>query len=100
MCSGSRKNRRRGLYFNFGLDDDTEGYFSDGVAFIIEVNGKVLFQKSILKASGWQEDSLDLSKYAGKTVVLSFITDSIYWNVNDKAYWSNLKILIKRDKVA
>lgn len=86
------EKEKAGLYFSFGLDDDIEGYKSDGVTFIIEVNEKVLFQKTLLKASGWQRDSLDLSSYAGETVVLNFITDSIYWQNKDKAYWSDLKV--------
>lgn len=86
------EKEKLGLYFSFGLDDDSEGYLSDGATFIIEANEKALFQKFIPKASGWQRDSLDLSEYAGGTVVLNFITDSKYWHYYDKAYWTDLKL--------
>ncbi len=62
---------------------------SDGVTFRILVNGENVFQQEKAGASGFEEVSVDLSAYAGQTVILTLCTDSGETSAYDYAFWGD-----------
>jgi hypothetical protein len=62
-----------------------------GVGFAVHVNGSGLWHKSLSKP-GWTPVDIDLSRYAGKVVVLQLITDSLGDEFCDWAAWVQPRI--------
>jgi hypothetical protein len=71
------------------------GSDSQGVEFIVEVLGQEKFRQVVKPNTEWQRICVDLSDYAGKTILLSLITDSFGTNYADHALWGEPKIIMK-----
>ena len=67
---------------------------SDGVIFIIQVNGRELARRKMIPGR-WERLSLDLGPWAGKSAVLALITDSDGPYTCDWAAWGEPQILAK-----
>lgn len=72
------------------------GSNSQGVEFIVEVLGQEKFRQVVKPNTEWQRICVDLSDYAGKTILLSLITDSFGTNYDDWAVWGEPKVLPKK----
>lgn len=62
---------------------------SDGVTFRVFVNGTEVFAKTKEGSSGFEDVSIDLSAYAGQTVILTLQTDSGETSAYDYAFWGD-----------
>jgi hypothetical protein len=78
--------------FETGLSDGAVN--SDGALFAIQLDGQTVWQKTIYRG-GWNEGSLDLSAYAGRSVRIRLITHpGLNLNpVSDLACWSGLSVV-------
>lgn len=76
------------LRFGMGILEE-----NDPVTFRVVVKyentRKEVFSKEILNTDAWEDAKIDLSKWSGKNVEISFQTDSAKENI---AFWSNLII--------
>lgn len=78
-----------------GVDTKISGYIgikdgaddSQGVGFRIAVNGHVLWSEDLMPGGAWTPFSLALDDYAGKSVVITLITDSLGDYGYDWAFW-------------
>ncbi len=68
-----------------------DGSTSTGVLFSVEVNGREIAGKR-MEPGGWEELTVDLSRWAGKAIVLSLITDSDGAYTCDWAQWGEPRI--------
>jgi hypothetical protein len=68
-----------------GIKDGAED--SGGVGFRIAVNGVELWNANVLPDSGWKPFNISLAAYAGKSIVLSLVTDSMGDYGYDWAFW-------------
>ena len=68
---------------------------SDGVTFRILINGEEVFNREKEGGAGFEEISVDLSAYAGKTVILTLCTDSGATSAYDYAFWGDPLIITK-----
>jgi hypothetical protein len=73
-----------------GLHD---GSTSTGVAFVVQANGIELARQHALPGESRREIAADLSPWAGKTVVLSLVTDSAGPFASDWARWGEPRLL-------
>jgi len=62
------------LRFSTALQDGAAG--TNGVAFLVAVNGHVAYRKEVTGPDGWHEGCVNLSAHAGETVLLSLIVDA------------------------
>jgi hypothetical protein len=62
---------------------------SNGVLFGVKVDGTQLFEKAVNPGTPFEEISVDLSKYAGKTVLLTLYTDAQGDSSYDYAFWGD-----------
>jgi hypothetical protein len=69
-----------------------DGSKSTGVAFEVEVNGRRLFRREALPGRPWQPVELDLSRWAGRDVVLTLVTDSMGSFAFDWAVWAEPRL--------
>jgi len=60
---------------------------SDGVKFSVTVDGKQLWSQNVSAGSSLKNFSIPMSAYAGKTVLLTLITDSGDNSAFDYAFW-------------
>jgi hypothetical protein len=81
-----------------GLRDGSQ---SSGVNFIAEVNGYPVGEELLVAeppdgtrppAAGWRPFTVDLSAYAGQTILLSLVTDSAGANYYDWAFWGEPRL--------
>jgi hypothetical protein len=63
----------------------------DGIRFIIACNGKELWSRET-RTAGWVETEVPLAEFAGQTVLLDLVTDSIGKNWHDHSGWAGVKI--------
>lgn len=63
------------LRMSVGLKDGARS--DNGVRFAVEVEGKALAEKTVLKADGWKAVSVDLSSFKGRDVKLQLIVDAL-----------------------
>ena len=82
------------LEFDIGLWDGPDSEKSDGVTFIISVQGNVIFREHYNQRE-WKHISLDLTSYQGQQVVLRFTTNpgpngDVGW---DWPVWGEPKII-------
>ncbi len=68
---------------------------SDGVIFSVQINGKEVFSKLKEGSSGFEDVSIDLSRYAGQTVILTLCTASGETSAYDYAFWGDPLIYTK-----
>lgn len=65
-----------------------DGSKSQGVTFEVQVNGVILFRKSVLPGAVWLPVKTDLSRWRGQTVLLTLVTDSEGSDYCDWATWA------------
>jgi hypothetical protein len=70
------------LRLRYGVKDGGQS-----VIFMVAANGETLWQERVREPVGWRETVVDLSKWAGQSVLLSLITDSDGLNNCDWAQW-------------
>lgn len=70
-----------------------DGSKSEGVGFEIWVNGRSLFSKRVMPNTGWLPVEVDLSPYAGQSVMLTLVTDSLGSAYYDWAVWADPKLV-------
>ncbi len=75
-----------------GIRDGAEGK-CQGVGFRVEVNGEKVWSADIKPGRDWTPFNVSLAPFAGRTVVLTFITDSLGGYDYDWAHWGELKIV-------
>lgn len=69
-----------------------DGSRSKGCRFLVQASGREVASKIVLPGEGWQEVSADLSPWAGKTIVLSLVTDSDGSYEFDWAAWGEPRL--------
>ncbi len=77
-----------------GFTGIRDGSKSEGVRFIVEVNGQSLLDRHMLPSS-WQPLNVDLADYAGKPVVLTLKVDSEGSFAYDWAAWGEPRLVAK-----
>ncbi len=78
------------LAFACGLQDGSKS--TNGVAFIVEVNGQEVSRQVAAAADGWHPGEVDLTPYAGQTILLSLVVDSLGDASYDWSRWSQPRI--------
>ena len=78
--------------FSMGLLVENDG--SDGVSFVVLLNGQNRFEH-FTKTPGWTDAQILLSEHAGETVLLELVTDSGERGDWDWAHWAYLLITAK-----
>jgi len=63
----------------------------DGLRFLVLCNGRELWSRESREA-GWVEASVSLAGFAGQTVLLDLVTDSITKNWHDHCGWAGLMV--------
>jgi hypothetical protein len=71
-----------------------DGSNSRGVGFRVKVNGRELWSADLLPGA-WKPVEADLACYAGQTIVLSLIADSLGDFSFDWAVWSEPRVVTK-----
>jgi hypothetical protein len=71
-----------------------DGSKSEGVRFLVEVNGRELFRHDALP-SKWEPFEVDLAPFAGQEIVLALTTDSITSHYFDWACWGEPMIVAR-----
>ncbi|MCS7310967.1 MAG: NPCBM/NEW2 domain-containing protein, partial [Armatimonadetes bacterium] len=74
-----------------GIGDGAEGK-SNGVRFSVEVNGEEVWSQTVRAGQGWQPLNVSLGKWAGRTVLLRLVTDSLGDYSWDWAHWGELRL--------
>ncbi|MBM3471765.1 MAG: hypothetical protein FJX75_00665 [Armatimonadetes bacterium] len=69
-----------------GIQDGADR--SNGIDFAVAVNGEVLHRQPVERADGWHPLGVDLSRWAGQTIVLSLIADARDDATCDWARWA------------
>lgn len=81
------KERAR-LQFTAGLAD---GAHSSGLGMEVRVDGKTAWSWAT-HTPGWQQGSVDLAEFAGKTVLVQLVSDAAGDNLFDWARWAEVSI--------
>ena len=74
------------LEFAAGVRDRSQ---TSGVIFIVEANARELYRQRLSKPDGWHPAQVDLSAFAGQTVLLSLIVDADGSYAYDWATWAD-----------
>ncbi len=74
-----------------GIRDGAEGK-SNGVRFSVEVNGKPVWNRTVNAGEGWIPFEVSLAPWAGQTVLLYLVTDSLGDYGWDWAHWGEVRI--------
>jgi len=64
------------------------------VAFEVQVNGQPVWDLPMPHPDGWKEGVVDLKPWAGQTVLLSLVTDSMGSNICDWAQWGDIRLIV------
>jgi hypothetical protein len=70
-----------------------DGSKSEGLAFEIQVNGCQIFRQSVRIDSGWIPVEVDLARWRGQPVLLSFVTDPEGGYQFDWAVWAKPRLV-------
>ncbi len=86
------------MKYSIGLFTKDCERVSDGVKFKISVsdgNGqsKVLFEETFSTFDTWQDSTLDLSEYSGKTVTIELVTEALEDTLCDWATWGTPRLI-------
>jgi hypothetical protein len=73
------------LSFSAGIQDGAKG--TNGVAFVVEVNGQEAGRQEVAGPDGWHPVRVDLGAYAGRTILLSLVVDALGDATCDWARW-------------
>lgn len=76
------------LVGTYGIADGAQ---SSGVTFSVTINGEVQFSETT-SDTRWQDLAVDLTRFAGRSIYLEFITDAGESPSFDRAYWADLTI--------
>jgi hypothetical protein len=74
-----------------GIRDGAEGK-SNGVRFSVEVNGKEMWNRTVLPGEGWITFEVPLSQWQGQVVLLRLVGDSLGDYGWDWAHWGEVRI--------
>jgi hypothetical protein len=64
------------------------------VAFEVQVNGQPVWDLPMPHPDGWKAGVVDLKPWAGQTVLLSLVTDSMGSNICDWAQWGDIRLIV------
>ena len=76
--------------FSAGFWDGKQTAYPQGYLMSVRVNGNVLWQRVVGLPPSWQSGAIDLSRWAGQTILLELITDSQGMNSGDFTSWGDL----------
>lgn len=79
--------------FSMGLPD--KNCSLDGLFFKVFLNGEQRFEHFAFNTPGWVDAEISLSEFAGETVLLELVTDSVESATCDWAHWADLLIAIE-----
>ena len=70
----------------------------DGLFFKVLLNGQNRFEHFAFNTPGWVDAQLTLSEFAGETVLLELVTDSVESATCDWAHWAKFANCYRRLK--
>ena len=79
--------------FSAGFWDNVSPPAPQGFLMAVRINGQILWQRNINVPPAWQNGALDLSAWAGRTVLLELITDTQGPNSDDFTSWGDLTFI-------
>ena len=85
------------LTFNFSMGLPDKNCSLDGLYFKVFLNGKQRFEHFGFNTPGWVDAHISLSEFAGETVLLELVTDSVESATCDWAHWADLIIIAKEN---
>ena len=80
------------LTFNFSMGLPDKSCSLDGLFFKVFINGTQRFERFAFNTPGWVDAHVPLSEFAGETVLLELVTDSVESATCDWAHWADLLI--------
>ncbi len=83
------------LTFNFSMGLPDKNCSLDGLFFKVFINGVQRFEHFAFNTPGWRDAQVSLSDFAGETVLLELVTDSVESATCDWAHWADLRIAIE-----
>ena len=83
------------LTFNFSMGLPNKNCSLDGLYFKVFINGAQRFEHFAFNTPGWVDAQVSLSDFAGETVLLELVTDSLESATCDWAHWADLIITAK-----
>ncbi len=85
------------LTFNFSMGLPDKNCSLDGLFFKVFINGAQRFERFAFNTPGWVDAQVSLSEFAGETVLLELVTDSVESATCDWAHWADLIIAAKEN---
>ncbi|HTR38575.1 MAG TPA: hypothetical protein VMH80_21865 [Bryobacteraceae bacterium] len=76
--------------FSAGFWDHVSPPYAQGYLMSLRVNGVILWQRNVNVPPSWQPGAIDLSPWAGQTVLIELITDTLGNNTDDFTSWGDL----------
>jgi hypothetical protein len=76
-----------------GIKDGSDD--SQGAGFRIAVNGTVKWSQDIMPGGAWTPFSIPLAEYAGTSVIITLITDSLGDYGYDRAFWGQPALIVQ-----
>ena len=86
------------LTFSFSMGLPDKRCSLDGLFFKVLLNGQNRFEHFAFNTPGWVDAQLSLSEFAGETVLLELVTDSVESATCDWAHWADLLITAEGDE--
>ena len=86
------------LTFNFSMGLPDRSCSLDGLFFKVLLNGEKKFEHFAFNTPGWIDAQVFLSEFAGETVLLELVTDSVESATCDWAHWADLLITAEGDE--
>ena len=86
------------LTFSFSMGLPDKRCSLDGLFFKVFLNGQNRFEHFAFNTPGWVDAQLSLSEFAGETVLLELVTDSVESATCDWAHWADLLITAEGDE--
>ena len=83
------------LTFSFSMGLPDRSCSLDGLFFKVLLNGEMRYEHFAFNTPGWVDAEISLSEFAGETVLLELVTDSIESATCDWAHWADLLIAIE-----
>ena len=86
------------LTFSFSMGLPDRSCSLDGLFFKVFLNGEMRYEHFAFNTPGWVDAEISLSEFAGETVLLELVTDSIESATCDWAHWADLMITAEGDE--
>ena len=83
------------LTFSFSMGLPDRSCSLDGLFFKVFLNGEMRYEHFAFNTPGWVDAEISLSEFAGQTVLLELVTDSVESATCDWAHWADLLIAIE-----